>query len=422
MKKLNIKKKPSPPVVWYLHHYAGSPSMGMSFRPYYLCREFNKNNYRAYIISASFHHLQQTPIQQNQAINHQIVDDQPYVFLKTPPYKGNGYKRFLNMFTYAWKIWRYRNHLIKITGVPSTIIVSSAHPFHYLSARHIAKKHNAKLIFEVRDLWPLSLIELANVPRYHSVIIFIKWIEKSFYKNANYVVSLLPYALPYMVKNGLSPERFFHIPNGVSKSTLDDKIDLPETYERMIAQKRKQGFFLFGYTGAHGEPNALEDLINALIILKNENYCQIHFFLVGSGNEKEKLNILTKTHELLSITFLDALSKNQILPFLEQMDACYLGWKNRPIYKYGVSPNKIFDYMLAGKPILHASVGLNDIVLETQSGCVVTAGNPAHIANGIKEMAYLSKEELKSMGARGREAVLSNFSYADLARRYMTLF
>ena len=408
-------------IIWYLHHYAGSPSLGMSYRPYYLCKEFNKHNYKTYIIGASFHHLQNTPLAQHQPVQHQLIDSQDYIFLKAPYYKGNGYKRFLNMFTYAWRIWRYKKNLVKITGTPSVIIVSSAHPFHYLSARNIAQKCKARLIFEVRDLWPVSLIELHNISHYHPVILLIKWIEKFAYKNSTYVVSLLPYALPYMTQRGLNPERFVYIPNGIDDE-LDDKIALPESYEQLIKEKKEQGLFLIGYTGAHGVTNALEDLLNALIILKKDNFLPVHFFLVGNGCEKEKLRMIANNNQLSSITFLDCLSKKQIITFLEKMDAVYLGWKDKSLYNYGISPNKIFDYMLSAKPILHITTSQRDIVSETQSGLSVIAVNPVEIANGIKKIVGQPKEELQAMGMRGKKVVLTSFLYENLGKRYIKLF
>ena len=413
-----------PRIIWYMHHYAGSPSLGMAFRPYYLSREFEKQGYKSYIIGSSFHHLLHSKIQQNNPINHQIVDDQDFIFLKTPSYFGNGIGRFINMFSYSWKIWRHHKKLIKITGIPSAIIVSSAHLFHYLPALRIAKKYNIKIIFEVRDLWPTSLIELLNISSYNPIILLLKWIEKTAYQNSDYVVSLLPNALSYMTLNGLKPERFVYISNGVAAEELvNDKQALPENIEHFIVDKRKQGIFLIGYTGAHGEPNALDDLLNALVLLKKENYLKVHFLLVGNGNQKEELKQFTQKNDLVSlITFLDALPKNQVLTFLEQMDAVYLGWKNKPFYCYGISPNKMFDYMIAAKPILHAFGAAMDIVKQTESGLSVEAENYGQIAEGIKKMVDKPNNELQAMGMRGKEAVLTDFTYECLAKKYITLF
>jgi glycosyltransferase involved in cell wall biosynthesis len=411
------------PVIWYLHPYAGAPSLGMSYRPYYLCREFNRHHCKAYIIGASFHHLLTTSIDVEKRCKHETIDSQAYCFVKTPAYKGN-LKRILNMLSYAWNIWRCRKEIIAVTGSPTVIIVSSPHMFHYFAARSIAKKYNAKLIFEVRDLWPLSLIELMNLSMRHPFVWVSDKIERFVYKDAHYVVSLLPEAFRYMSQRGLSQERFVHISNGAGTTELlDENQIISKDYKQLIETKKQQGQFIIGYVGAHGIPNSLNDLLEALIILKKEGIRSIHVVSVGNGCQKKKLLQMAKENELDSITFLAPIPKNQVLSLLDQVDAVYLGWKNRPIYRHGVSPNKIFDYMLSGKPILQAFSGAHDLVEQTQSGITVEAENPMAIAKGIKRMATsLTKDELTAMGQKGKETVLSHYTYDHLAKKYMTLF
>lgn len=410
------------PVIWYLHHYAGAPSLGMSYRPYYLCQEFNRQGYQSWIIGASFHHLLNTPMHQSEPVLHQKVDDQNFIFLKTPSYQGNTHKRFINMLSYAWRLWRQHKQLVAITGIPSVIIVSSAHPFHYYFARRIANKYHARLIFEVRDLWPLSLIELMNVSPANLLTRLLGHIEKSAYRTADFVVSLLPYAFDYMRTKGLDKRRFVHISNGVSIKDVAEQHILNKDASQLVDIQKQKGKFLIAYAGAHGVPNSLDDLLAALVLLKNEGYDRVHFFLIGDGCEKRTLQQLAEQHKLSSVTFMDKLPKNQVAPFLQLMDAVYLGWKKKQLYQYGVSPNKLFDYMLAAKPILQAFSSPNDLIKQIGCGVTVEAENPAAIADGIKQMAATTPDELLSMGNKGRNAVLSEFTYPQLAQKYTGLF
>jgi glycosyltransferase involved in cell wall biosynthesis len=413
----------SQPIIWYLHHYAGAPSLGMSYRPYYLSQEFNKQGYKTWIVGASFHHLMHTPTLQTDPVCHKTIDEQDFLFLKTPVYKGNSPKRFLNMLTYAWSLWRHRKEILNITGAPSAIIVSSAHPFHYFFARRIAKQHNARLIFEVRDLWPLSLIELLNVSPSNPIVTLLNRIEKFAYRTADYVVSLLPYAFDYMSARGLSSDRFVHISNGITTlETQNTSQALSEHCQQLIANQKQQGRFLLGYAGAHGPPNSLDDLIQALLILKNEGYDKVHCFLVGDGCMKQSLQELVKNYDLNSVTFFDKLPKKAVGSFLQSMDAVYLGWKNKPLYRYGISPNKLFDYMSSAKPILHAFSGPHDLIKQNGLGLTVEAESPAAIAVGIKAMVALAPEDLKAMGNKGKNDVLSQFTYEQLGKKYIKLF
>ncbi|MGQ3891592.1 glycosyltransferase family 4 protein [Legionella sp. CNM-4043-24] len=410
-------------VIWYLHHYAGAPSLGMSYRPYYLSREFARQGCQSWVIGAGFHHLLHSPVEQREPVRQETIDGQNYLFLKTPAYHGNTPKRFINMLTYAWNLWRYRKKLLAITGVPSVIIVSSAHPFHYFAARRIARQYKARLIFEVRDLWPMSLIELMNVSPSNPVVHLLNHIEKQACREADYVVSLLPYALEHMAKRGLSAERFVYIPNGVAPDDLAREQEaIPEAYQQLILEKKQRGQLLVGYTGAHGVPNSLDDLLQALIRLQEEGFQDVHFFLVGDGRQKQALQDLARVHRLSSVTFLDKLPKKQIASFLQSMDAVYLGWKNKPLYRYGISPNKLFDYLLAAKPVLQAFSAPNDLIRETSTGITVEAENPVAIAEGIKALTRIPQEELQSMGRRGKELVLSQFTYDRLGKQYQTLF
>lgn len=412
----------SKPVIWYLHHYAGAPSLGMSYRPYYLSKEFDRQGYQSYVIGASFHHLLRKPIEIKEPVKQANIDDQAYIFLKTPHYTGN-IKRVLNILSYSWNVWRHRKKLIDITRKPSVIIVSSSHPFHYFSARSIAKKYNAKLIFEVRDLWPLSFIELLGFSARHPLVLIMNYIERSAYRQADYVVSLLPHAFSYMHERGLGDERFVYISNGAA---TDEFFESPQPttaeFEQRIAQKKQQGQFIIGYVGAHGVPNSMDDLLHALILLKQQGINNIHVILIGDGCQKNTLRAMVNEHQLDSVTFCDPVPKKQIPSVLAHMDAVYLGWKNKSIYHYGVSPNKLFDYMLSGKPILQAFTGPKDIVQETQSGITVSAEDPEAIADGLKRMASMSPEELNLMGKNGRDAVLSRYTYAYLGKKYTELF
>ena len=189
--------------IWYCHHYAGSPSMGMSYRPYYLTKEFIQAGHNAYVISASYHHLLQKPKLQSKPVVMDMVDEVSFITLKVRKYLGNGLPRLLNMLGYARGFKRHFKKIEKITGKPDVIIVSSSHPFHFPTLKKIAKRYDAKIIFEVRDLWPLSLLELLKISKSHPMIKWLSRIERQAYQGSDAVVSLLKQSLPYMHSKGL---------------------------------------------------------------------------------------------------------------------------------------------------------------------------------------------------------------------------
>ncbi len=405
--------------IWYCHHYAGSPSLGMSYRPYYLSREFFKQGHNAFIICADFHHLLLQPQVQQDRVVKKIIDDVPFVFLKARPYEGNGLSRILNMWDYAQAFKKEHKAIVNLTAKPDVIIVSSAHPFHFPILKKIANQYNAKLIFEVRDLWPLSLQVLLSKSVAHPLVLYLSWLEKKAYKHANHVVSVLKNSLDFMKKRGLKKEKFYHIPNGVSLDEQIESASLPDFHQKIIDTHDNEVFKL-GYAGALGEPNAMCYLLDAMHLLQKRKVL-IHLFIVGDGHLKTQLEHQSQELGLTNITFLSRISKNAIPTFLKQMDALYLGWQPSQIYQYGVSPNKLFDYMASSKPIIESGGDSNGIVKEAKCGFQCEPGKPEQIANIIELLYRLPKEEKIKLGNQGMDYVKKH-DYAKLANEFSKLF
>jgi glycosyltransferase involved in cell wall biosynthesis len=406
--------------IWYCHPYAGSPQEGMSYRPYYLAKYWKKAGHQAYVISASFHHLLHEPRAQKQPVCYQDIGGVDYIRLKTPHYQNNSLKRIWNMMAYAWQIHKHQKKLLHITGQPDVIIISSSHPFHYLSLYRLAKKFNIPLIFEVRDLWPSSLIELLNLKKWHPLIIMLSLIEKHAYRHADSVVSLLADAQPYMVSKGLNPKKFAYIPNGAD-CDIQEKRNLPEILENTIAELKKNHQFLIGYAGALGVPNAMEHFIKAMEIIQ-KTHPHMHAIIVGKGQQKAELIRYCQAQQIHNVSFFEPIPKTQVFHFLKEMDLLYLGWQDTSLYQYGVSPNKIFDYMLAAKPILESGGGKHSLMKLACCGKTCMAANPNIIAKNIIEMNQTSSEVLNQLGQSAQKYVIKHHHYQFIAANYSRLW
>lgn len=408
-----MKKK----IIWYCHHYAGSPSRGMSYRPYYLTQAFRQAGHRAFVISASYHHLLQHPILQKEPLCYTDIDGVPFILLKTHDFFKNSVGRLLNMLSYVWRFFWNRKNIEDITGKPDVIIVSSGHPFHYRLLEKLARRYQATLIVEVRDLWPLSLIDLLKWPAWHPMVLWLAWIERRAYRQADYVVSLLEGAFPYMAARGLEKSRFRVIPNGTSvelfRSHRERDVDI-----QAVQEKNR---FLIGYAGAIGEPNALHYLIDAMALLA-EQQADLHCVILGDGPLKPALEKEVARLQLTTVTFLPPIPKYDIPTFLGGMDALYLGWNAVDIYQYGVSPNKLFDYMMSGKPIIESGGARFGILDEVGCGLRCEAASAEAIAATLLRMQSLSAAERTNMGLRGIQAVEKYYDYKVLAQQYSALF
>jgi len=399
-----------------INHYAGSPDLGMDYRPYYLAREWVRAGHSVTIVAASFAHTRRANPEALGPVTLEVIDGIQYAWLRTPAYQGNGPGRILNMASFVAGLFR---HLAELTRpwAPQVVVASSTYPLDFYPARWIARRHHARLAFELHDLWPLTLKELGRMSRFNPFIAVMQAAEDAWCRDCDVAVSILPYADRHLRTRGLRPEKFVHVPNGID---LDEWAEasppLPPGHRAFLDRQRSTGRFLVGYAGAHGISNALDVLVDAAARLREQ---PIDLALVGSGPERERLMARAGKLGLGNLTFLDALPKAVVPEWLVQMDCLFLGFRASPLYMFGVSPNKLFDYMMAGKPIICAISAGNDPVAEAGCGVSVPADDPGALAEGILALHRASPGERLAMGLRGRAHILANHTYPQLAARFL---
>lgn len=396
-----------------INHYAGSPSHGMEYRPYYLGREWVRQGHEVTIVAASFSHLRQRNPELNTDLMQEDRDGIRYIWLKTPSYQGNGLGRIRNMMTFLAKLYAHAEK-IRAMAKPDVVIASSTYPLDIYPAEHLAR--NAKLVYEVHDLWPLSPIELGGMSPYHPFIVTMQIAEDHAYRVADRVVSLLPKADTHMQAHGMAPEKFLYIPNGIDLAEwTEDAEEPPAEHLQALRALKESGKFILGYTGSIGLANAMHHFVDAAALVQGQ---PVAFVVVGQGPEKEALVARAQQAGLQTIHFLPPIQKRAIPKLLDRMDALYAGSQKVSIYRFGISFNKIIDYMMAGKPILQAIEAGNDPVGEAHCGVSVVPG-PREIADAALRLMKLSPEERAAMGANGQAFVKANHDYAVLARRFL---
>lgn len=396
-----------------INHYAGSNIHGMEFRPYYLAREWVKMGHNVTIIAASFSHLRQKNLDIS-VITEEVIDGIRYIWLPVNKYQGNGVMRFKNMLAFIYQLYKNMGKFIGLK--PDVVIASSTYPLDSYPAYKLAKNTGAKFVFELHDLWPLSPMELGGMSKWHPFIMFMQKAEDFWCTHADKVVSILPKTEEYLRTRGLKDGKFCHIPNGIVLSDYDNVLPLKADYAERLDKLHNSGKFLIGFAGAHGIANALNVLLCAAEKLKNTN---AYFVLVGQGQEKENLKALAQKLKLDNVLFLDSIPKKMVPAFLNKMDVLYIGWQNKPIYRFGISPNKLMDYMMASKPILHSVTAGNDLVQEANCGISVPAEDVDAVADGIKKFMAMDKAELFALGANGKEYVVKYHDYKILAEKFI---
>jgi glycosyltransferase involved in cell wall biosynthesis len=276
---------------------------------------------------------------------------------------------------------------------PDIMIPSCVHPLVFPPAYKLARKYSAKVIYEVRDIWPLSLVELSGTPRMHPVVLWFQWIERSAYRQADAVVSLLPNALQHMAPLGLDKRKFHFIPNGINRQEWEQpSAPLPEEHQKIFRQLKDQGKLIVLYAGAHGPPNGLDQILD-LARLNPEQNKPYQFVLIGDGVEKEALMRRAADESVSFVTFLPKITKQQVIMALSLTDVCFISLKNVPIFRFGVSPNKLGDYFMTEKPIIYAIKAGNDFVQDAGAGISIEPYHPRQLEDALQRFCVMTEEE-----------------------------
>jgi glycosyltransferase involved in cell wall biosynthesis len=402
-----------------INHYAGSPQHGMEYRPYYLAREWARLGHQVQIVAASESHVRaRQPQLSRQSRLDETIDGIQYTWFKTPAYDGNGIGRVCNMASFVGRLFREGGRIAR-TFQPDVVIASSTYPMDIWPAHRIARMAWAKLVFEVHDLWPLSPMELGGMSRRHPFIMLVQAAEDYAYRHADLVVSMLPEVRAYMESRGMAPHKLHIVPNGIDPSEWQANGPvLDNSVKEVLSRLKDQGMSIVGYAGAHGVANALANVLDAARLMKGE---KVAFVLVGDGPEKASLRRRMLAEGLQNVCLIDPVNKQQVPALLQWFDIAYIGLQRQPLFRFGIAPNKLMDYMMAGRPVLMAIDAGNDPVDQAGCGVTVTPECPADMRQGIQKLLALSEEERKTMGQRGQEYVMTHHTYPVLGRRFIEI-
>jgi len=393
--------------IWFINDYAGSKYHGMEFRNYYFAKELVKLGHKVYIISASYMHLFKKLPKVDGDYTFEDINGINYLWVKVPKYQSStDKKRVLKWFVFTKKL--YSLPLDKMQK-PDVVVASPMAPFLVFPAYKLAKKFNAKFFYEVKDIWPLSLQELGGFSKYNPLIAMMSFAEKFAIKRADEVISSLQNYGEHLKKDLHINKEFHWICNGIDLEEMQNIEPLPKEVESKIPKNK----FIVGYTGTVGIANDLQTFCESAKLL--QKYKDIMFVIVGDG--KEKLNLVKQYGKYDNILFIEPIKKTQVQSILKLFDVCYIGLQKENLFKYGVSPNKLFDYMFSGKPILYAiDSGKNNIVKVANCGVSAEPQNKNSISKAILSIYNLDKDKRNNMGLNGKEYVVNNFSYKELAK------
>lgn len=389
--------------IWIINQYITTPKLSnKTHRHFGLGKGLVKDN-NVFLFTGSFSHLHENEFEDDVIAEEGLHT----VNLSLMRYKGM-ITRVLNFFHFVLKLrfFDYRK-VVK----PDVIIISTMSLFPLLLIKFYKRKFpGVKVVHEVRDIWPLTPIVMGGYSARHPFIKLLAYCEKMGYNNADHFVSNLSNAGEYIYS--VVPERkevpFTWISNG-----YDANGEVSELEDHII-EKLPKNKFLVGYAGSIGKANCMEIVIKAFNILNDRKDNALHLCVVGGGEMENFLKDLSSEN----VTFLGKIPKRQVDSFLNRMDVCILSWMKTNLYYWGISPNKIFDYLNASKPIIMCGDIKNSIIEEANCGWVLPAENIEALVANLEKVAMLSEKELTEIGDRGKKFLEEHFYYDHLANRY----
>ncbi|MEK5206091.1 glycosyltransferase family 4 protein [Psychrobacillus sp. FSL H8-0510] len=376
--------------VWIFNHYAHGTYFNKGGRHYWFAKNLLKKGYEPTIFCASTRHNSDMSVDiPGGTYRLKSVEKIPYVFVKTTKYK-NGIERIKNMWNFYKNLYPSTAEYGKEYGKPDVILASSVHPLTLLAGIKIAKKYNVPCICEIRDLWPETIVQYGTLKKNSLVAKLLYKGEKWLYKKADKLIFTIPGGKDYVEEIGLSSSKVRYINNGVDLEEYnknkeefiysDEHLDNPSTFKIL-------------YTGSMGVANELTYLVQAADKVQEKGIDNIQFILFGHGSQREKLKEYVQNKGLTNIVFKEKVEKKFIPNILSRSDLNVFTGKHIPLYKYGLSLNKLFDYIASGKPTLSNMESGYDILVKHDCGKSVKGGSVEALVDGILEFYNMDQKE-----------------------------
>ena len=398
--------------IWYISKYATPLKYGFGSRHFYLAREFNRLGNNTVIISSDSNHLSQFPDFKS-VYTKEIIDGVETWWIKTIKYKGTAsLRRIMSWIDFEMKLLLMRKSMIPR---PDIVIVSSLSLITILNGYWLKKHFGCKLIFEIRDIWPLTIIEEGDFNPWNPFVRFLAWVERFGYRNADIIIGTMPNLSEHVQEVTGKIMDCYCIPLGYDPGLYNRPEPLQERYEDRYIPKNK---FIIGYAGSIGRTNSLDTLIKCASEMKDNPH--IHFLLLGDGDLLNDYK--SRVNGLENITFAPKVMKSQVQTVLRHCQVLYFSVEDSKVWRYGQSLNKLIDYMSAGKPIIASYGGYPSMLNEAQCGNFIPAKDVPSLVRAIHEYEQLPIDKLESIGRRGKEWLSENRPYNKIALEYCKLF
>lgn len=397
-------------VIWIVNHYASH----LEERHLNLAENFASQGFRTVVITSSFHHGYHAYMYED---DYNLVErqlDVYFIYLKSKPgYQTNGAKRILNMVDFCRQYFRYQSRIARELGAPDFVIGSSAPPFMWELGYKTAKRYKAKFIAEFRDIWPLSLIEVQGINPGHPLVKVFGSMEKKAYARADAIVCTMPFAYKHVCDDMGYPRYKVHwMPNGLNIEKADIGGEpLPKELDDYLSSH-----WCCIYIGSIVKSESVDYILESWRKVKNKDIC---LAIIGDGNVSPLIDEMIEKIGGDRVRHFSSIAKEQIPMALQKAHCCLAALPDYPMYRFGLSMNKLSDYLYSGKPIVFACDVEN--VVKEAGGVVVPFGNQQMMADAIEDVVNLTESELCDIYIRERKIIKEQFDYRVIANHYLEM-
>ncbi len=401
--------------IWLINHYAVPPQYYPLARQANFAKHLLRMGHSVTIFCAStVHNSDKNLITDGSRWREEIVDGVHYVYIKCKNYQGSGLKRVYNICEFAWKL----PGICKRFRKPDAIVATSMPPTSCAVGVWLARKYGCKGVAEIADLWPESIVAYGVAGRKNPAVIVLRWLEKWIYKKADAVVFTMENAYDYIIEQGweteIPREKVFYINNGVELEEFqynrehfvveDTDLSDPEAFKVV-------------YTGAIRKVNNLGILLDVAKCVQNP---KIKFLIWGDGDERDFLQQRVKDENITNVIFKGRVEKKYVPSIVSRADLNMAHNNPSPLFRFGISFNKVFDYLAAGRPILCDFPCRANPAVAMGAARAVEEPTPEAIANEIEKFAQLPQAEYQAL-CQGANAGAEIYSFKNLTQELVSV-
>lgn len=393
--------------IWILNHYANSTFFDEGGRHFYIAKQLRNNGHKPVVFCANaMHGTGKCYFSNDQlwSLHQQNQIDVPYVFVKTRPYIGNGKKRILCMLDFYFNLKRTIKKYIQEKPRPDVIIASSVHPLTLFAGIKIAKSLKIKCICEIRDLWPESFVAYDILNERSLMLKLLRCFEKQIYKKADAIVFTMEGGYNYIKERGwqkdIPSSKIYYINNGIDLDKYNYDV-INNVFCDLDLDN--SSYFNVVYTGSIRKVNNVGKILDVAKCVTNK---QIRFLIWGDGDELNELKARITNENIDNVIFKGRVEKKFVPSITSKADLNFAHNGQSDIFRFGISFNKMFDYLAAGKPILCDFSSKYNPAIQYGAGIAVESGNVNEIAECIDNLSCADKGYLMELSMAAKRTSL----------------